>query len=530
MSLSNDQTVSIVAFLLLTNYKCEQKMIYELSELLFILNKYKVRQIDIITNPGEEENDSRYKQLYYFLQSKSNFTACEVAEWLGEEADSKSFKRFMNNFKRRLYNSVLFIDVNQPQFNDLQKAFYNCQQRVAVMHTLRGRGTITSPLEIAKQILPVAQKYEFYDIALDALEVFKSYHAFYTGNEKEYDKYAQLVQSYRHISNAEMLAKEYFQRLQLHSISSSGNGKKIHELSVQFLDKLDSYAETVESTAFIINYGLIKVYKYMSIHHWEATIDICDSILQKLNKKSSVSRVLLNAFLHQKAMSLFMLRRYENANTIIEQSIQRVKEGTFNWFKGMEVQLYIKLHQKHYLECWQTYKKVTRHTQFKNMSNAVTEPWKIYHAYLSFLNTTDKLKLSPREKGNIKKFRMGKFLNELPIFSKDKRGLNIPILIVQVLFLLYEKKYDALEYRFEVLRKYSSKYLKKSDEHIRTDLFIKALQLLVKGDFEYAKSQPLTCPVITQMSEKEISIANQTHEIEVVPYERQWEWILEMLE
>jgi hypothetical protein len=32
------------------------------------------------------------------------------------------------------------------------------------------------------------------------------------------------------------------------------------------------------------------------------------------------------------------------------------------------------------------------------------------------------------------------------------------------------------------------------------------------------------------MSEKEISIANQTHEIEVVPYERQWEWILEMLE
>ena len=503
---------------------------HELKELLFILNKYKVRQIDVITNTGDQETNSRYKQLYDHLQTTNHFVEREIAEWLGYENDNKSFNRFISNFKRRLYNSVLFIDVNQPQFNELQRAYYNCQQRIAVMHTLRGRGTILSPLEIAKQVLPVAQKYEFYEIALSALEVYKSYHAFYTGNEKGYEKYVNLAQSYRNIINAEMIAKECFQRVQLLSINSSGNGKKIHLLSINFLNKLAPYVKAVNSTAFLVNYGLIKVYKFMSINNWKETIAACDESLEKLKSKTSVSKILTNAFLHQKATSLFMLRQYEHANTIVKESINNVKEGTFNWFKGMEVQLCIKFHQKHYAECWNVYKKVTRHAQFKNMSSAVTEPWNIYHAYLSFLNSADKLPLSPREKGEMKKFRMGKFLNEVPIFSKDKRGLNIPILIVQVLFLLLEKKYDALEYRLEVLRKYSSRYLKKNDEHFRTDSLIRALQLLIKGDFECMKVQSLTSSVLTQMSEKPLSIANQTHEIEVVPYERQWQWILEMLD
>jgi hypothetical protein len=502
----------------------------ELKELLFILSRYKVRQIEVISNLEGAQSPSRYRQLYEFLQQHEGpITESTIATWLNEPEGSKAYHRFINNFKKRLYNSVLFIDLNEPEFNELQRAYYICQQRAAVMKTLRGRGTMLSPLEIARQILPVAVKYEFLDLALDALDVFKSYHAFHTGNAKAFEKYADMSKTYRQIQAAENLAKECFQSVQLLSINSAANGKKIHQACASYIKELTPHLEHALSAMFIAYYGLIKVYMHMSSNDWAGTIRACEEALGRLEQKECVSSVIKNAFLHQQAMSLFMLRDYAQATIIANQSVCSVDKGTFNWFQGKGVLICIKFHQGDYPGCWELYKEVTKHPQFPNMNDSIRESWNIYYAYLSFLSCTGRLALSPREKGAIQKFRMGKFLNEVPLYSKDKRGLNIPILIVQVLFLVYDQAYDSLENRIEALRKYNSLHLKENDEHFRTNCFVQLLQLLIKGDFESKKILPHAGPVIKKMMEKPLDLANQSHEIEVVPYEIQWGWVLEVL-
>ena len=54
-----------------------------------------------------------------------------------------------------------------------------------------------------------------------------------------------------------------------------------------------------------------------------------------------------------------------------------------------------------------------------------------------------------------KPFRINKFLNEVPIYSKDKRGSNISILIIHVFYLFINKKYDLILNRLESIKAYS---------------------------------------------------------------------------
>ena len=61
--------------------------------------------------------------------------------------------------------------------------------------------------------------------------------------------------------------------------------------------------------------------------------------------------------------------------------------------------------------------------------------------------------MSLNEKEEGKKFRVSRYANDVPIFSKDKQGLNVPILISQIALLLQEKKYNIVIDRMEAIGK-----------------------------------------------------------------------------
>lgn len=503
----------------------------EINEVLILLSKNKVRQIEVITNEVEgREAASRYRAFYNLLVEGAIKTDEEGAAWLGVSANSRKYLRFKNEFKKRLYNTILFIDVNLPHFSEVQRAYYICVQKTAVLKTLKGRGAILSPVGIAKGILPIAEKFGFYDILIETLKIIKNYYSVHMGDSRKFRYYSQLMWKYHELYHAELLAVDGFQEIQSLSINSAANGQEIHELAKKVLARLDGQGKSPDTINYLMSVGLIKVYEKMSINDWAGTIASCRSALEALRSKPFVSGIMKNAFLHQMAAAHLMLGNYETAREASAAALQNTPEGGHNWFKGMEVYLQIVFHEGRYEDAWKAYKQAARQPQFALLAPPSREPWNIYQAYLALLTSLKKITLSPRETGGLKKFRLGKFLNEVPIFSKDKRGLNIPILIIQSLFLLSERRYDDFEDHIECLRKYRSRHFSENDEHFRTECFVRMLQRTVKGDFVRKKVEPRTTQLQQRMRNRPLSLANQTHEIEVVPYERQWEWVLEMLE
>ena len=119
----------------------------------------------------------------------------------------------------------------------------------------------------------------------------------------------------------------------------------------------------------------------------------------------------------------------------------KVIKGSASQLNSINHLLSTWIHSGQYEKAFNSVKEITRHKSFSKSSFIYQEPIRIKSAYLHLLKAIGKFSI-PNDTS--KKFRINKFLNEVPLYSKDKRGINIAILIIHVLYLFLEKKYDLI--------------------------------------------------------------------------------------
>ena len=127
-----------------------------------------------------------------------------------------------------------------------------------------------------------------------------------------------------------------------------------------------------------------------------------------------------------------------------------------------------------------------------------------------------------------KPFRLGRFLNQVPIYSKDKRGHNSNILIIQILHLLKNKKYNDIIDKVESLKQYSWQHLR-NDDTLRSACFIKMLCQLPAGNFKKINVTRRVSTYYQRMTELPDKYKMDI-DVEVVPYEVLWEEVLSCLD
>ncbi len=124
-----------------------------LRDLIKIINRNKVKNIEILGNPGQDE--SRTEELYNRIGSEK-FESDEQAAlyFFGmDEKKDQNYKRLRNKLIRQLINTALFIDVNQPMFNERSKALYNCYRDFASANILRLREANKAAVYLMHQTL-----------------------------------------------------------------------------------------------------------------------------------------------------------------------------------------------------------------------------------------------------------------------------------------------------------------------------------------------------------------------------------------
>ncbi len=96
----------------------------QLKELISVVTKNKAKSIDIVGygNTGE----GSVQRLYQTLAMGEELPEDNIIAnfYPGHDAPGPNFNRLKRQLKQRLLNTLFFIDVNQPEFNDMQKAYY----------------------------------------------------------------------------------------------------------------------------------------------------------------------------------------------------------------------------------------------------------------------------------------------------------------------------------------------------------------------------------------------------------------------
>jgi hypothetical protein len=502
-----------------------------LKDIAYIITRYQAREIEVLTNPEKKSGgqDSRYWDFYVNLRDNRWKTDEEAAAYFGLEYPSKNYNRLKNDTLKRLLNSVLFTDLNTSDSNDFQLANRELIRLWAIAEMLRRKSAHKAFLEVAGRCLDNAVRFENVEMIVAISRMIKLATISRPNQRKIYLHAEEMFRKYWPAYLAEVEMQNTYESLVFQLNNRKGFKKEFAPLAEAYIGQFAEQAGQFPYIQFQYYYRIIEIYSKILRHDWEGGLYTADAALAFFRSKPFSAGAPITSFNHQKMACLTMLGKYDEARRTGEEVLKTMTEGTPSWFKNREITAVNALYAGNYAEAWQLTKKAMRHERFGEISTFDQESWRLYSGYLQLLAKLGELPLSPREKGELPRFRLSSWINDLPLFSQDKRGANIPILLLQALYLLAENNPDGFDLRVEALRKYRQRNLDPRNEHFRTDCFIRMLELIPQYGHQTTILRAQAAPLLEKLGSVSVDLLDRTYEIEVVPYERQWEWILHIL-
>ncbi len=493
-----------------------------------ILSRHKLKRIEVLSNPGE--GTGKLYDLYNGFQS-GRFSDDEEAAREIYQADpsDRRYRKLKNKLKNRLINTLVFIDANQPRFNEYAIARFNCLKLFTAQQIFTFYRGVRSSEELGNKALKEADKYGFYSIALEITRSMRNRQAI-RGTARDLASINQKIRRYQKILEAECLAEEYYYTLVANFSRSGGNKGELLEGAIREEEELRPYTETYNSvmlTYYAHNFFAIR---YILENNYPKALEECKIAIGKIEERKYYPHIFLFALWFRILQCHLQLKNYHEGELVVKRCLELTATGAIhNHFITREMHLLLSLHTEQYARGRDIYFDAIESDRFRLLSEHKKENWRIYGAFIHYLIEIGKVSTAEEEDGKHKRFKLGKFLNEVPTYSKDKRGLNIPILIIQILFLLHRHRFSEVIDRTEALNTYVYRYLRR-DETYRSNCFIKMILTLPPANFHRQAVIRRARKFQEKLELEPLEVSGESSEVEIIPYENLWEMVLDSLE
>ncbi len=505
---------------------------HKLRQYVDLIQQFKVKKQEIRAIMGDEKT-----KLYRFFEGlaahrwKDDENAA-VRELYGETFDTKytAYRALKTELKKKLKSLLLLIDFKQPDLlNEYQQANYEIFRTEAAIKILVGRGKMDAAVDLAQHLLETALKFEATSQVIFAAKHLRNYYRYLSPNEKKYEYYHKLHDEYFEYYRLESLAESYYCDIIGHFVNNRAAKKWLVPIVQDYVSKLLPHKETVKTTQFSWFLGLLEILSHMIALDYRTTLTVCDAYIGEFERKPFPTEHALITLYHQKQVCHLMLREYENCWETAQKTAQWVIEGSHNWFKDHTLFVQLCLHTGRNQEALKAFIKIFKHDALKNQSESVQEELRIYHGYIQWLIAVGKIKPTKVENQQIGPFSAIRFSNGIPIFSQDKQGLNIPILVLQILWMVHLEDNTGFIKRLDALRKHKNRYLK-DEAHAQTHLLLKLFALAPELDYDAKKIKEKAATIDPTLINTTNNTPSGTHEIEVFSYDMYRLYFLELLE
>ncbi len=496
-----------------------------LRELVKVLNRLKVNQINVIGNYRTRETMS--DEFYEKICNDEFKNDDEAAQYFFHtSSDNRNYKLLKKRFEANLLNTVFFIDAKQNNFTLSQRAYYTILKEMAAAKILIARGVGYLSIELLERSLQKAEKFEFTEMAVEITKILKRHYGTRDLNEQLFNHYKQLAERYQKLAQIEDLAEEYFIESNLFFSKNKSNPRAVQTFAATRFEKLKPYLSHYTTYRLHLCTRLLQIQALSTQSNTEQMLEACHQAVEFFTSINAKSGIQL--FSNRKALAHYQLRQYEEGKKSIKKALEIHVLKSLTWLQDMYFYLILCLHTREYQESYDIYKQVTQVPSYKQIPNEISEFWKIAEAYIYYLIAIGKI-----DAKEDKQFKLNKFLNEVPEFSKDKRTRNVPILIIQILFLLQGSsksisKQNVATERINPIEQYCSRYLKKGN-NFRSNCFIKMLLQIPNGYFNKIAIERKSVKYVKLLKASDVEFVSQTYEIELIPYEHLWEMALNSL-
>ncbi len=487
---------------------------------LYELSKINQKNPRIVESMISLEKESPLKKLNSLISSGDVLDETSAMMEIYGKKNISAFSRLKTRLKDILIRSTLLQNVNiEAADSRLTEAHNQLRYALAtkLMVDLRSRSL---SIEIAEKAIVKAIKYSLTESIILLARLLVTHFASAEYNKYKLNKYLLIQKKYLRVYECEIKAENYYfdlQRTQLQTLAAPSDSTK--EKAKNYVDELDKITN-VNSYFFIMQRYRVKAAYYEYQKDFEALLKLSDNILNEFGSEYK-SASFIQSINVRRAWALIQAGRNDEAISTGLKDMARIQSGSLGWYFIAHYTLKAELYKGDYIESIQLISQMIDHPKFQKIGDNFKE---LFSTTLGYIHLIIESGLIGPPKGYLDKlpeFKIYKFLNAMPVFSKDKRGINVSILLMHISFLLLRKDYDAIIDRIDSLNQYAYRYLRK-DDSFRSNCMIKMVIQMTKADFNPIRVERYTKELLDQLEEVKIAGSGENIETEIIPYEVLW--------
>lgn len=494
----------------------------ELKELVRISKEKKIKKAELFNSQVVDNEDTLYYQFYKGIADGKYKNDEEAAKAIYNSTPSeRKYHLLKFHLKEKLLANIFFLDVVHNHESSYHQAFYLSHRNLFLAWGLFLNNARNNGVAILKKTLPIALKYQVNDVVFCIAKLLRKNYSL-SGIRKEYDYYNNLTQTTFKTVEIEHTSEEYFEEMREAFIRSVSPKPELLSTAKKYLTRLQTYCRNNDS--FVTHFNMFRVWVfYLQMKEdYKKAIGVCKKAEVYVKSNPPFFQNIRLAEIALMMMeSCLATRDYENGKACAMRCAELFPKGNPNWLVFLEYYFLLSMHTGNYEQAKQIFIDVKRHPNFSNFSPERHEKWKIFEVYLHYVISLDRASLT---------FNPIKFLNEVRIYSKDKRGYNIAIIVIQILFLLKKGKADLIIDKEDALKIYRSHHLNNVPHNFRSKCFLMMLGIMIRCVFDYDKVKRVTQKYLEQLENHPNSYKGSIESMEVIPYENLWRFILAELQ
>jgi hypothetical protein len=475
---------------------------------------------------------SRYKLLFELMLDTSLSEKQIVRKIYKEPNSEKQFRVLKQRFKTKLIDAFLLSQLSA----EIYKSKYHMQKTICIKnwtasHILRDVGFTKLSHQIKEQILSRAKIYDLTEYCLLLANELTIYYGLIDFDSKKYNQYEKLLEKYEHEYELYRKAVKYyiyFGQIVLNNRFEQNN--KAFATRCSELKTL--YEKYHEIDSYFIKYYMFNAIYFMALHTQDLNLQLKTSneAIEYFEKKKGFSFMGIFSFMQKKAIFFLIQGKYQLSEIEIQKSFKYLrKENALSLQSLFNYLFIIKLNQADYNQNYLILSKVFKLKGFNKLNDTFREPWYLKEAFVHFLIRVGKIDTAAFPEVKLRAFRLSRFINEVPTYSKDKKGFNITINIIQMLFLLLDRKYDRFLNKLQSLKQYNYRYLR-DEKYIRPSSFIKMMGKIPVGRYRSDIIRHKAEKYYKKLQENPFNFTEQALSLEIIPYEQLWEEVLTLFE
>lgn len=489
-----------------------------------IITRQKINQIRIVTESGEQTVLGKF----YIGVAEGHIHTLRDAEMYvyGKRMDRVLMQKLKDNLYNRLINTVFFIDMRQSNFTDYQRAFHSLNKLYAAYLLLCNKGLDKDAIiDIGEGLLKKAELYDFSEIMIGVASILSSTYAL-MGKLQKIKAFHDIINYSFEAQRLEITANGYYDILISGYTTNRAASNVLSERALHYYGILQPHLSKYPTFRLAYFVYTFEMFRYGFINDYKNLMGVCDKAIAffEMKGKQFNSSVV---FYQQKLECCIYFGLYTEGVALQPQIQAFLVEGNHNWFKNQELLIKLCFHSEQYEEAYLVFKETASHPKFKKLIGNYQEFWKVCEVYIYVCVLLGLIRnLSAEEQR--KRFRLTTFVNSVPSFAFDKRGMNIPIIIAQILYFLAKKDFESVVDRIGSVEKYCIRHLVDKYFDVRSYYFIK--MLLTLPDAEYnIKRVEMRSQGFKEKFESAPENAKNI-ELEIMPYETVWSLLLTLID